>query len=132
MRISLFQVVLGIAISAALGAGFAIASNLISGSNLIGFSVVSTLVIGAVFGSIGALLISIAAALSKKSTKLFLISSGIIYGAAIYLLNVYFSFNAGFSLFGLVLISAFGSMSGIGTYIADHISSHFRALQQLS
>lgn len=132
MRVSIFQIVLAIALSALLGAFFAIASNFVSGAHLIGFSVTSALTIGAIFAAVGALFIKIGSSLSRKSSKLFFLGSGITYGALIYLLNVYFGFNAGFSLFGLVLISGFGLMSGIGSLVSHGICSAFDRLNQLT
>jgi len=132
MRASLSQVIFGIALSAILGGAFATAANLISGSQMFGISILSGLIIGAIFAAVGALFIGLATAVTKLDSKFFFITSGIAYGAIVYLANVYFGFNAGFSLFGLTLVSAFGLMSGIACLAISSIYAGFDRLHQLS
>lgn len=132
MRTTLAQIVRGTAYSAVLGGIFAIAINFVSARHLIGFSVISSAVVGAIFGVVGALLIQLAAAIAKKSSTLFFVASGIAYGAVAYLLNVWLGLNAGFSLFGIALISGFGLMPGIGCLAAHKLHASFANLQKLS
>jgi hypothetical protein len=132
MRTTLAQIVRGTAYSAVLGGIFAIAANFIFGRNLIGFSIISSVGIGAVFGIVGALLIQLAAAIAKKSSTLFFAGCGIAYGAVMYLLNVWLGLNAGFSLFGIALISSFGLMPGFGCLAAHKLHAGFANLQSLS
>ena len=132
MRTTLAQIVRGTAYSVVLSGIFAIAVNFVFGRNLIGFSFTSTVVIGAIFGVVGALLIQLAAAIAKKSSWLFFVASGIAYGVVMYLLNVWFGLNAGFSVFGITLISAFGVMPGFGCLAAHKLHAGFANLWRLS
>lgn len=132
MRHTLAQIVRGTAYSAVLAGIFAIAVNLAFGRNLIGFSFLSTAVIGAIFGVVGALLIQLASAIAKKSSWLFFLASGIAYGVAMYLLNVWFGLNAGFSLFGITLIASFGLMPGLGCLAAHTLHVSFANIRKVS
>jgi hypothetical protein len=125
-------IIVGIIFSAILAGAFALAANLISGAQLIGVSTMSGIIIGALFGIAGAFCVGISSAVSGKSSALFYLAGGFIYGMVMYVANVYAGMNAGFSLFGLVLIGCFGLMSGIGCLAAERLLAPFGKLQQLS
>lgn len=123
---------LGTIFGAILCGAFAAATNFVSGAQLIGFSTLSGIVIGAVFGIVGSLVVGSASALTGKSSTLFFLVAGAIFGAVMYFVNVYAGLNAGFSFFGLGLISAFGLMSGVGIWFAHYLIKPLEKLQQLS
>lgn len=123
---------LGIIVGALLSAAFATVTNFVAGAQLIGYSFLSAIVIGAIFGAVGSFVVGVASALTGKTSVLFYLIAGAIFGAVMYLVNVYAGWNAGFSLFGLGLISAFGLMSGIGLSVAQRVLKPFENLQRLT
>lgn len=90
------------------GALFAVFYNGLSGRYMIGYDYDSTVWIGALFGLLTTLGLAITGALSKGVKWPRILVSGIATGAALYLANVFFSLNAGFSVKGLLVISGYG------------------------
>lgn len=123
---------LGIIIGAVLSGAFALAVNFVAGAQLIGFSVLSALIIGVVFGVVGSGITAVVANVVNKWSTLFLLGIGAVYGALLYLANVYFGFNAGFSLLGLSLITGFGIVSALGVLLAYRVLKPLENLQYLS
>jgi len=126
------QFTLAIIAGALLSGAFAAAANFLSGAQLIGISTVSGIIIGAIFGVVGAFCVTLASILSKKDGKLFFFLGGALFGAIMYVANVVLGYNAGFSLFGLGLISCFGLMSGIGSWFSSDVFKGLSRLQHLS
>lgn len=126
------QFAFAILFSAVLSGIFSFGSNYISGVQMIGWSTMAGITIGLAFGAIGGFLVTLASWLCRKDGNLFFAATGIFYGAAIYIANCLLGTNAGFALFGLVFVSAFGLMSGFGSLASARICHGLARLQQLS
>lgn len=123
-----FSMVLG----AVFCAIFAVGANLLSGAQLIGVHMLSGIIVGGIFGVLGAAIVTLGSIVVGSGSKLLHIGGGLLFGAVMYLANVYFGFNAGFTIFGLALISIFGALSGVASLFVQRTFEGLSRLNQLS